>query len=130
MQFIVPATNLTTLIGFEAGTYPSAVEATTQSFLSTSTPQVSPVQSLILACNLVNNPLSNPSNLFYPFSVGDALFGGLVSANPNELIWLDCQEGSFQTIEITFLDQLYRPVAIGDTDVLVQLVFRTRKQLG
>lgn len=44
---IVLSGNFCSIVGFAAGTYPSTTQTTNQSFLSTTTPQINPVSSLI-----------------------------------------------------------------------------------
>lgn len=43
---------------------PKTPQTTNQSFLSNLTPNATPVNSLILRTNLVNNPVSMPSDIF------------------------------------------------------------------
>jgi hypothetical protein len=53
------------LIGQTFGTYPPTASSTNIQFLSTQTPKISPVDSLILTCNLVNSKYSIPSNVLF-----------------------------------------------------------------
>ena len=122
-QFIIPATNFQNVIGFTAGTYPASIQATTQTALSDFTPQVTPIQSLVLACNLIDNRYSNPPSLLYPFSTNGAIFGGLIESAPNTLLYVDVNRGYYNHIDIEFLDQAYNRVKLNDTNLIVQLAF-------
>lgn len=122
-QFIIPANAFQQVIGFNAATIPSAVGATDVATLSDFTPQVTPVESVILSCNLINNRYSNPPSLLYPFTAGDTLFGSLITSSPNNLLYLDCQDGYYNNIEIRFLDQSYNLLQLRDTNLVIQLAF-------
>jgi hypothetical protein len=126
-QLIVPATTFQDLIGFTAATYPASIQTATVSFTSDFTPQINPISSLFLTVNLVQNFYQNPNNILYTFTSGDTAFGGLITEAPSEYLWLDVQPGFYNEVEVTFLDQLYRQLVMRDTDIVVQLVFRTKK---
>jgi hypothetical protein len=121
-QVVIPSSSIVDLLGFSAGTYPSSPQTTDQSFLSDQTPQVSPVQSIIVSCNLVNNRYSIPSTSLYTFNASGTQFGGLISASPNEYFFVDIQSGVYQSIEIEFLDQNFRQLQIRDTNVTTTLL--------
>ena len=122
-QLIVSSTNnFGSVIGFAAGTYPSAVASTTQSFLSTLTPQVSPVESLILTCNLLNNRYNVPNTILYSFSPAGVSFGNIIQSSPNYAAWIPIQEGSYSNISVSFVDQNYGPIQINDPNLVVQLL--------
>ena len=53
------------LIGFSAQTYPASIQSTNQSIVSTQTPIISPVNSYVLTCNLINSRYLIPSNTFF-----------------------------------------------------------------
>lgn len=122
-QFIIGSNAFQNVIGVTAGTYPSAVQATTSTTLSDFTPQVTPVESLILSCNLIDNRYSNPPSLLYPFSTGGVAFGGLIESAPNNLLYVDVNEGYYNSIDLEFLDQNYNRVKINDTNLIIQLAF-------
>lgn len=127
-QVTIPSNNnFGTLIGFNAQTFPTAVQTTTQSKLSDFTPSVNPVENVIIRCNLVNNNISNPSDVLYSFNASGVGFGGLVTSQPYEYLYLDVTEGYYSQIEISFVDQQYRAIRIRDPSVIVQLSFKTKK---
>jgi hypothetical protein len=119
---IVPSTNFRNVIGFNAGTYPTITQATNYSKLSDYTPQITPVQSLILTCSLLNNRYSNPGTVLYAFGPGGTTFGNLINSAPNQYSFVDIQEGSYSYFDIAFLDQDFNPVIINDTNLIVQLL--------
>jgi hypothetical protein len=125
-QVIIPATNIRTLLGFDAGTYPSAVQATAYNILSQNTPQVATVQSVILLCSLLNNTLTNPNTFLYSIAPSNTQFGQLLSVSVPEFVFTDIVDGFYDFFEITLVDQEYRPINIKDPNLVIQLVVKKR----
>lgn len=125
-QIVIPSTDFRDIIGFSAGTYPSVVQATDYSYTSHYTPQVSPVQSVIMRCSLVKNPYSNPQDVIYSFAPTGTTFGSIISSSPNELIWCEIQDQYFPDFTITFTDQNFDRLKIQDSNLVVLLVIRNR----
>jgi hypothetical protein len=124
-QLVVPATAIQTLLGFTAGTYPSPAQATAYSTLSTSVPQLSPVSSVIVCCNLVNNQLSNPRSVLYSFSPGGTTYGNLIQSSAYQYSWVDIQDGTYSSVDITFFDQNFNALQILDTNLVIFLLVQS-----
>lgn len=125
-QFILPATNFTNVIGFAAGTYPSTstnTVITTSS--STFAPQVNPLSSYLVKCNLVNNPYGIPNSLIYSFPPSGN-FGQQFIIAPNEYSFIDAQDGFYNTMRIDITDQNDRPVVILDSNINILVVITDR----
>lgn len=129
-QLIVPATNFRNIIGYNAGTYPIPAQATTYSKLSDFTPQVSPVQSIIVSCSLVNNKYANPSTILHTFAISDVSFGSTIEVKPSEYSFIDVQDGNYPYFDIQFLDQSFTPLQIRDTNLIVELLIKTGTNKG
>lgn len=125
-QVTILANNFRTYTGFSAGTYPPAPAAVNTSYLSTSTPQVNNVSSLILTCSLLNNLYANPKTILYSFSpAGAGGFGSLITSAPSEFSFVDISApAAYPYIEISFLDQNYNAVPIIDSNIIVQLLIK------
>jgi hypothetical protein len=123
-QLVVGATPFRDVLGLNQGSFPPTAQATNYSKTSDYTPQVSPVQSLLVQCNLVNSELSNPTSLIYSFSPVSAGFGDLIISEPNTQTFVDCQTGSYDSITISFSDQSFRRIAIRDSNVVITLVIK------
>jgi hypothetical protein len=119
---IIAANGFRSIVGLSAGTYPTVIQATTFSQLSTTVPQVTPVQSQILTCNLLNNKLSLPNNILYTFSSGSTVIGGLITSQPSQYYFVDIQEGHYSYIQCTFLDQNLGTLNILDTNLTITLI--------
>lgn len=136
-ELVVPSaitSNFGLIIGFAAGTYPSGViagappgqtqtpsYATDQSFLSTFTPQVTPLSSFILTCSLINNNYAVPNNLIFSFSPQGSI-GDQFTVAPNQYVFIDVNPGQYNSFDVQFIDQNFRPVVIQDSNMVIQIV--------
>ena len=96
--------NFTKIVGINAGTFPSVTQTTTYSKLSDFTPNLSPVNSVIINCNLVKNSVSSSPNAFNSFTPTSE-FGTNLIYQPN--FPMDCVVGSYGNIDIFLTDQNY-----------------------
>jgi hypothetical protein len=109
------------LIGLTFGTYPLASPQTTNiQILSTQTPVISPTDSLILTCNLMNSKYSIPSDVFFTLPLSSSV-GSLIAFNNSTLVYNSISPQMYSTLEITFHDQLFLPVFILDRELTLQL---------
>jgi hypothetical protein len=127
-QLIVPSTNFRNVIGFNAATLPSVQQTTTYSKLSDFTPQVTPTQSIILACSLLNKRYSNPGTVLYSFSPASTTFGSLIQSNPNQYSFVNIQDGNYPYFDIQFYSQDFQPLQINDTNLVVMLLIKQDHQ--
>jgi hypothetical protein len=123
-RLIVPNTNFTKIIGFNAGTYPAA-SAVNYSKLSDFTPQITPVQSVIVSCSLVNNKMSVPSSVLYSFGFTNVSFGSVITVEPTQFSFIDIQDGNYPYFDVQFLDQDFNALQINDTNLIIQLLIKT-----
>lgn len=119
--------NFGKVIGFDAGTYPPVNQNSNYSVSSTKAPQVSPVSSIILTCNAINNTYSNPSTILYSFSPSSVQFGSLIQVSPPELSFIDIQDGNYTDITFQFYDQSFNRLAINDSQILMLFNIRNKK---
>lgn len=126
--------NFRSIIGFANGSYPDAsisgsppswmqtpIFTTDQEFLSTETPQVSVVSSFILTCSLINNNYAVPNNLLYSFTPRGAI-GEQFDVSPNQYVFIDVNPAQYNTFQMSFIDQNFRPVAIEDPNMIIQVL--------
>lgn len=123
-QLIVPSTNFRNFIGFNAGTFPAAFQATNYSKTSDFTPQVNLVSSIILTCSLLRNAYSSLGTIMYSFSPSNYTFGDLINEKPSEFSFIDIQDGDYSELSISFLNQDLNPIKIRDTNIIIQLVIQ------
>jgi hypothetical protein len=111
------------LIRFTFGSFRKEPETKKIQFESTQTPKISPVDSLILTCNLVNSKYSIPSNVLFTIPISSSL-GSLINVNISSIVYNDILAQNFSHLEITVFDQLFNPVVLNDTEVTLALVIK------
>ena len=109
------------LIGQTFGTYPQFVSSSNVQYLSTQSPIISPIDSLIFCCNLVNSKYSIPNNILYTIPIASSL-GSIIQFNPSSIVYNNVIAQSFSTLEITVYDQLFNPVVLLDKEMTLSLV--------
>jgi hypothetical protein len=114
------------LLGFTFGTFPPTLQSTNIQYLSTSTPVISPVDSLILTCNLVNSKYSVPNNILFSVAITTAL-GTIIQPSISSIVFNDILPQNFSTLEITIFDQLFNPVVLLDKELTLTLVIQEGK---
>ena len=82
---------------------------------------MTPISSFILTCSLINNNYAVPNNLIYSFSPQGTI-GEQFTIAPNQLVFIDVNEGMYNRFQVQFIDQNYRPVAIQDPAIIIQLI--------
>ena len=108
------------LIGFKVGTYPVQVLTTDTQILNTHTPQISPVNSILLGINLINSPFSIPSSLFFALPV-NAKFGGMIINQNGNPIFNQICAGVYSNIVIELYDQHFNPLRMNDDEITLLL---------
>jgi hypothetical protein len=108
------------LLGFSAQTYPATAVSTNQSKVSEITPNISPVDSYILTCNMVNSKYSIPSNYFFSIPLTGAL-GSLITYNSSSLVYNDVAPNVYSNIIISFFDQLFNRLQMNDREIVLTI---------
>ena len=111
------------LIGLNFGTYPVMTQTTTQSFLSTTTPIISPVNSYIMTCNLLNSKYSIPNTTFFSLPLSGSL-GTLITSNVSSIVYNMINPQSYNEIVITFFDQYFNALILHDFDCTITLAIK------
>lgn len=123
-QFVINSNSFRDIIGFTAGSYPVLNSPTTgikYSSVSLYCPQVSPVNSLIMRCNLISNIYTNPSDILTSFHI-NASFGSVISYQPSTSNPIKIQDSIYSSIEITICDQNFNDISIIDPSMVVRLL--------
>ena len=103
---------------------------TNQAFISKDSglvPQITPLSSYILTCSLVNNTYAVPNNLLYSFSP-EGTFGSQFTVAPNQLVFVDANDGQYNFMELRFTDQNGFPVAIQDPNYVILMVISDKNE--
>ena len=111
------------LIGLNFGLYPVTTQNSTQSFLSTTTPIISPVNSYVMTCNLLNSKYSIPNTTFFSLPLSGSL-GTLITSNVSTVVFNTINPQSYNEIVITFFDQYFNPLILHDFDCTITLAIK------
>lgn len=95
--------------------------ATVQTYTSSFVPQVTPISSFVLSCSLINNNYAIPNNLLYSFTP-QGTFGEQFTIAPNQLVFIDAQQGQKDKFTVSFTDQNNLPVAIQDPTIVIMII--------
>ena len=126
-QLVIPQ-SMSKLTGFPAGSYPAAAQDIIYQ-TNSGIPQISGVTSLNVVSTIVNSSgLSLYPNTLTSFTVpSDQRAGSLIQLQPSNLDWVPVRQDNFTEIEVSIVDQLYRPVQIRDPAGFV-LIMNVRKR--
>lgn len=112
-QFQILDNGFKNIIGYNAGLYPTTSQTSTQEFLSSFTPEVSPVSTIVVTCSLLSNNLNVADNIVFAYSQSTT-FGELENFHPFTPAFYTIKDGTYQEMVITFLDQNLRPIKFQD----------------
>lgn len=92
--------------------------------LSTQTPETMPVSSVLIQTNFCRSEIAIPNNILYSFSSASSNYGDILERNPSNLIWMKVPDGTYSQIDLTFIDQDYKPMKILDDQLNITLLLR------
>jgi hypothetical protein len=126
--YITIANNITNYLGFSAGSFPPDLNRITNySINSTTTPQGSNINSIIVRCSLVSNTVSFPSDIIDSFPISGATFGSNINYSPSIEKWVKMTQGSYSSFIITLCDQNLNNIVSRDSNVLITLMIKLKK---
>lgn len=117
--------------GFSTGTYPATPvsQITNYSVLSNITPNTTTANALVVKCSLVNNGISNSSDVLDAFSIGSSpitTFGSNLSFTNNIEKWVNITEGRFNNLIFSIVDQNLNEISILDNNILISVIIRNK----
>lgn len=115
--------NFQDYIGFSAGNYGGG--SVDQSFLSNIVPNTTPVNSIIIQCNLVKNDAGGGgvSNILDTFPI-TSQFGANINYSPPFEKFMKLNPGRYNSLSITFLDNNLNNLPMIDTNVTISLLLK------
>jgi hypothetical protein len=122
--------NFKDFIGFLPGYYPpgdTLPRTTNYSVLSNKKPPIaSYVNSIIVHCSLVNNPVVSPSDILDAFQITNATFGQNINYQPSVEKYVRLTKGTYSSMILYFTDQNNNPINLIDPNILITLLFRKK----
>jgi hypothetical protein len=125
--FLAPSGSIASIIGFVAGaTYPIAMITTSQSLSSTLVPVGSTVNSIIMQCSLISNPVTFPSDILDSMPIKDTSFGSNITYDPSFEKYVSLSNGNFNNFTFSFRDQNLNEIYARDPNVSITLIIRQK----
>jgi len=121
---ISSSNNFYKIIGFNTGIYPSAVTTYSYNVIGSLTPNLTPVNSLIILCDLINNNVSAQSNILDTMSITSS-FGSNINYYPTFEKFVSLNSGKYTTFTLTIVDQNFNTVYMNDSNMLISLIIET-----
>jgi hypothetical protein len=127
-QLVISNAAFGSLIGYATGTYPASPSSSVYQTNGTLVPQISPVNNVVLGCNLVSNSKFNSfPNTIYTFSA-NTTYGSQIQLQPYQLLFIPVLDGYYNNITLTLQDQNARALQNIDNNISVALIIRNRKK--
>ena len=122
-KIIIPSTNkFCDLVGFAPGTYGTGyMRGAYEDVLSTYTPTIDPVGSVLVQCSMANNIYATPSNLIDSFTYA-VDYGAMIAIENNNLNWINIAEGAYSEFFIEFKNQNYGNLIIKDPSMVITMI--------
>jgi hypothetical protein len=108
-------------LGYTAGSYGGG--SSDSSFLSNITPNATTVNSIIVRCSVVNNPVSMPSDVLDTIPI-NATFGANIDYTPAFQKFVKVSNGTYSTLTVTFVDQNFNTIQMLDNNVSISLLLK------
>ena len=118
--------DFTRLIGLTPGNYGRDLSGNL-SQLSNITPQASTVNSLVVRVSLVNNNVTNASDIVDAFAIAGGKFGENLNYNNNIEKWVRLSPGNYSNFIVTIVDQNLQDINIIDSNLLINFLIRVKK---
>jgi len=123
-QLIVSENGVREILGVNAGSYPASASLTSvYSFNGPNVPQVSPITTINIACNLVRNSMNRYQQVIYQFAP-TTQYGSYITLSSLFPIFYEVLDGSYDSISLTFYDQNYRSIQIIDPTITATLLIK------
>jgi hypothetical protein len=123
-QVIITNNNFGSLIGYTAGTYPSSLTQNSTSLLGNIIPNITPVNSIVILCDLVKNECASPTNILDTITISNVSFGNNIIYQPSYAKWVSIQAGTYQNLTIQFVDQNFNIIQANDNNVMISLLLK------
>lgn len=123
IQLVIPDTPVKAIFGFSPGIYPAAPSATLYNVVSDQVPVGSPLNSIVIRCNLAQNQVSNPPDVLFAVSPNVA-FGSNIVVQASEYAWSNVRRGNFPALEIQLVDENFNQIACRDPNVCILLLLK------
>lgn len=126
-QIVFP-TAFGTLVGFDAGTYPSAAQSSIYNVLAQNIDKMEPISSIVIGCSMLQNTLAIPASTLYSMPISDHNYGE-IAVQVGQLTFVPIIDGFYNDFSVQFFDQAGNRFYLRDSDISVFLVIRKRSEI-
>ena len=125
-QIVFPVTGgLDSILGFSPNTtLPSVQTTVSQAFVSNQTPNLTPINSLIVLSNLVNNRYSVNNQTLFALTPNTTFGSNIVVNNSLTDSFVDIFEGYYNYIDLEFRDQNFNFMNIRDPNLTILMLIK------
>jgi len=118
----LPATgSIAPIIGFAPGvSYPPPGSTSNVNYLSTTTPQGSTVNSLVIRCSLVNTNITTPTDIMDSCAI-NSTFGSNVVYDPTFEKFVALKDGVYNSLTLNIVDQNLNSFVSNDPNVAITI---------
>lgn len=127
-QVIIQNNKFGSLIGYSAGTYPSAPTQSSTSLLGNITPNITIVNSIVVICDLVKNECASPTNILDTITISNVSFGDNIIYQPSYEKWVSISAGTYKHLTIQLIDQDFNIIQANDNNVMISLLLKQGKK--
>jgi hypothetical protein len=110
-----------------ATNYATINGANTISYLSNTSPQVQPNNTVLFSLSNISNPYSQPSSIIYSLNpsvdIGEQIF-----ETPPNFMWNKMIDGTYNELRLTFLGNDLQPLRLADPNMTILLTIRDRDE--
>jgi hypothetical protein len=99
----------------------------TLSYLSNTSPNVTPTSTILFSLSNINNPYSQPSSIIYSLS-SSVLAGQQIIDSPPNFMWNKMISGTYNELRMTILGTNLSPIQINDPDMTIMLTIRDKDE--
>jgi hypothetical protein len=130
---VVINSNISKIIGFNKESYPNTINRSTDFIIRSKDmgliPNISPVNSYIMLCNLAYNSASGQNtNILYSITSGGVEFGNNIYLSLPQYQFVDTIAGTYPTLEINFVDQNFGRVIFNDYNLLITIIIKSKDE--
>lgn len=121
---LILCSGLSRVLGFTQLIFPLTITNTNQTFLSTIAPQISPIYSYLITCNLCYSKFNNVNDVFTQIPITKE-FGSLIEINANNEQKTQINNGIYNEVSIQLWTQNYDILPFNDIDMTMILIIES-----
>lgn len=99
----------------------------TLSYLSNTSPQVQPNNTVLFSVSNINNPYTQPSSIIFSLNPNVAA-GSQISVTPPNFMWNKMIDGTYSELRLSLLGSNLQPLTIRDPNITILLTIRDQNE--